>query len=459
MNIVFITTEEISDIGIDQEPGYISSLSTHVADLNQNVVVIVPLYNSTQYNYHKLLETFIDFQDKKEQITVYRKTNKNVTHIFIGIYHRIVLKGFDYTEKEGLLFNYAACEIITRLLPNTDIVITDSTSAAVSQIYMKYSRNRAFFKKIRRIHMIDSLKEHATTRIEDLGISDFRDDIVSICRTGGKTDLNRGAIICSDRVLIPSISYGEELKSESREPRYCHIIRQFAFKFKAVSRGIDYNFNDPACDISLKTNYSYHDLGCKSENKLYVQKMLGFEEDKNIPLISMFCKDKSDIDYSLLTAAIPNIMANGAQLVICIEGSRRAADLRKHNYKNSKIIEVNNISTKYRILSGSDIYISIPPSSPTGKEAKIAARYGAVPVIFSTGALKDSITYYDRISCNGNGFTFNTYNSHDMLYTLWDALCMFRNENDHWQKVIVNAMTSDFSMQKNALELVNYISK
>lgn len=461
MNIVFITSDEMPGNTLYGDIGYIADLSQYIAHLNQNVILISPLFNKTApIESRKLLETFLNFAGENYKITVYKTTIGCVNRIYID--NCICsFNGADFKTigKQCLFFNYAACEIISRLFPESNIVFTDSTPCTASQVYMKYREDRAIFKKMRKIHLLNTLKEKSTTDLENLGFSKTHDEATQICRLKGKIDLNRGAVICADRVILPSVSYGEDLRSESKEPRYCHTIRQFAFKFKGITKGINYKAYDPSHDISLKSTYSAENPDGKIENKLYIQKLLGWDADKNIPLISMFCSEKSDIEYSLLTGAMPSITANGAQIIICIGKNQKSIDTRNHENKNVKIIETSDIAVKNRILAGSDIYICVKPSAPSGLEVKKACRYGTVPVAFSTGALRDSITYYDRRDHSGNGFTFNTYNTHDMLYTLWDALCMLRNEPEHWERVIRNAMKCDFSIERNARELIDYISQ
>ena len=43
----------------------------------------------------------------------------------------------------------------------------------------------------------------------------------------------------------------------------------------------------------------------------------------------------------------------------------------------------------------------------------VSLRYGTIPIVRETGGLKDSIV--DCGGPGGNGFTFKTYNAHDML--------------------------------------------
>ena len=55
---------------------------------------------------------------------------------------------------------------------------------------------------------------------------------------------------------------------------------------------------------------------------------------------------------------------------------------------------------------------------------------------------------------NGNGFTFKTYNAHDMLGAIRRAEGLFGNKA-LWNEAMTDAMESDFSWKKSANDYVN----
>ena len=80
----------------------------------------------------------------------------------------------------------------------------------------------------------------------------------------------------------------------------------------------------------------------------------------------------------------------------------------------------------------------------------IAMRYGSVPIVRETGGLKDTVPAFDPTTGKGLGFTFKTYNAHDMLGAVQRAADLFL-DRDKWVKgVVKNAMSADFSWNKSA---------
>ncbi|MCQ2478683.1 MAG: starch synthase, partial [Clostridia bacterium] len=54
-----------------------------------------------------------------------------------------------------------------------------------------------------------------------------------------------------------------------------------------------------------------------------------------------------------------------------------------------------------------------------GLAQMVALRYGTIPIVRKTGGLNDTIT--DSGDGMGNGYTFSSYNAHDMQNAVWRA--------------------------------------
>ena len=104
-----------------------------------------------------------------------------------------------------------------------------------------------------------------------------------------------------------------------------------------------------------------------------------------------------------------------------------------------------------KIYAGADLFLMPSKSEPCGLSQMVACRYGTVPIIRETGGLRDSIT--DSGDGHGNGFTFKTYNAHDMLGAIRRGLDAYWDKA-HWDELVVRAMECDFSWGKSANEYI-----
>ena len=68
---------------------------------------------------------------------------------------------------------------------------------------------------------------------------------------------------------------------------------------------------------------------------------------------------------------------------------------------------------------------------PCGLSQMIALRYGTLPIVRATGGLKDTVVPYNEYTDEGNGFSFENYNAHDMLHTVRYALNIYQKKAAH----------------------------
>ena len=103
-----------------------------------------------------------------------------------------------------------------------------------------------------------------------------------------------------------------------------------------------------------------------------------------------------------------------------------------------------------RIYAGADMFLMPSKFEPCGLAQMIALRYGTIPIVRETGGLKDTVHAFVDYAGTGNGFTFASYNAHDMLHVIREACGVFRFNKPAWSKLIMQGMQSDFSWGSSA---------
>jgi starch synthase len=89
-------------------------------------------------------------------------------------------------------------------------------------------------------------------------------------------------------------------------------------------------------------------------------------------------------------------------------------------------------------------------SEPCGLSQIIAMRFGTVPIVRETGGLKDTVFPYNKHTGEGRGFTFAEINAHDMLHVITEAVDLYANDKEAFNKLQVAGMTADFSWTNSA---------
>ena len=150
-----------------------------------------------------------------------------------------------------------------------------------------------------------------------------------------------------------------------------------------------------------------------------------------------------------------DIVNSGLQLVVL--GSGEAAyesffselAARNPGAVGVKIAFVPSLARK--IYAGADMFLMPSKSEPCGLSQMVALRYGTIPLVRETGGLRDSI--HDSGDGWGNGFTFRSYNAHDMLNAVLRAKTGYEYP-DGWQQLVKRAMECDFSWSASAKQYV-----
>jgi len=456
MSILFITSGDDERTVFTSQEKYIYSLADAIGKRNADIAVITRGLNLSEADQLKSIDEFeFIFDGRIIKNKVYLSKAGNIKKYIFESADYSLRNSNDRNGTENLIYNITVYNYIANHFTDVKAICTFGLTTAISQIFMRYGERRVYYKKIRTVHIINGLNIDCTLKEELIKYLPEKEEI-NIMRLGGSFDLNRAAIICADRVVVGSVAYSCELKSEAKQARYCHTIRQFGFKLKGIEKALDKDVLKSRNKL-IKYPYAPDSIEEKAKNKLYLQELLNFEVSRDVPLLVSFCKSKSDLEYSLLKATSKSILSVGTQLIICIDANETYWDLRETNENNLRIIYTSDPALKTQILCSADIYIYSPPVCPYATDVEFSCKCGTVPIVYSIGGAKDIISYYDRTDQSGNGFLFNSYNSHDMLYTVWDCLGMFRNEKHHWDRLIQNAMNCDFSIEKNAEKLLNFI--
>ena len=146
----------------------------------------------------------------------------------------------------------------------------------------------------------------------------------------------------------------------------------------------------------------------------------------------------------------------GAQIVILGTGDKKYEDaLKGFAYEfgdNFRLLLKFDEALSHRIYAGADMLLMPSVFEPCGLSQMIAMAYGTLPVVRETGGLKDTVRPYNKFTGEGNGFSFAHINAHEMLFTLKDAVALFKEDKEAWRKLQLTAMKEDYSWEKSSLE-------
>ena len=173
-------------------------------------------------------------------------------------------------------------------------------------------------------------------------------------------------------------------------------------------------------------------------------------------LLVWFTRLTEQKGIDLIRDKLEGFIANGTfRFILLGSGNREYEDFFNYmKYKYPKMVFATigyNSELSHRIMAGSD-YLLLPSRfEPCGLTQMYALKYGTIPIVRQTGGLADTVKEYNNEKGKGNGFVFLHYYSEDYAYAMRRAMSIY-NVQPHWDIIRRNAMKSEYSSGKSALE-------
>ena len=351
-------------------------------------------------------------------------------------------------------FSRAVLEIIPHIDFKPDIIHTnDWQTALVPVYYSTMYANREGYEGIKNIFTIHNIQYQGVYGKEILsdvfGLGEQHEQLLDF---GGTLNLMKGAIECADVVTTVSPTYAEEIL----DPWFSHgldpILRERQYKLHGILNGIDTDIYNPETDKAITKNFSAKDPAGKKEDKADLQREFSLPVRDDVPIIGMVSRLVSHKGLDLVKAVLDELLSTtDVQLVVLgtgdweYENFFREIEARYPGKVGLRIAFIPDLARK--IYAGCDMFLMPSKSEPCGLSQMLALRYGTLPIVRETGGLKDSIT--DSGDGKGNGFTFKSYNAHDMLDAIRRSLGAY-SDKKYWASLVERALECDNSWGRSA---------
>lgn len=394
---------------------------------------------------------------------VFEATYDGVTYIFLDnefYFKRNGMYGeFDDAERFAF-FARAVLECIPVIDFKPDVIHCNDWQTALTPVYYKLMYfNRpgyANIKTILTIHNIQYQGRYGMELLEDvLGIPNWAAPMVE---NGGDSNMLKAGIECADKVSTVSPTYAREIL----DPWYAYnldgILKAKSYKLSGIVNGIDTDVYNPETDEHIAANFSASDLSGKAKCKTALQEELGLPVKPDTPMIAMVTRLAGHKGLELLKFVFDEIINRDVQFVLLGSGEEEYEVFfheKSVQYAEKFAFRCGFIpSLAHKIYAGADIFLMPSKQEPCGLAQMVSLRYGTVPVVRQTGGLADTIR---DAGDEGVGYTFKSYNAHDMSGAIYRALGCYYNK-DEWNKLVMRGIKTDNSWETSAnkyLQLYN----
>jgi len=442
------------------------ALPLELEDLGHEVIIIMPKYQSVRPS-GALIKRFnedFDVTAIGEKACVYFLKH--------DMYLRAGLYGDEYGDYPDNLkrFSYfcsKALELFGKIDFKPDILHCNDWQTALIPMFTKIYKERYFPKgtkvpkSLLTIHNVSYQGLFPREAMPETGLGWEHFSLFGL-EFYDKLNLLKGGIQYADIVNTVSVTHAREIQTKEFGCGMEGVLSAKKDKFLGITNGIDYKVWNPQGDPNIFKNYSSDNIEERAINKLKLQALCGLVSGEKVPLFGFVGRLVEQKGIDLILKVLPKLCAVGAQAIFLGKGEPKyeAALLEMVKaypglcFFSSKFDDI----LAHRIYAASDFFLMPSAFEPCGIGQMISFKYGAVPIVYKTGGLADTVIDYDLKSHKGNGFVFTKHTVPEFELACMRALECFANAKKLFE-LKKRIMRLNFSWKESAKKYVELYEK
>jgi len=462
MNILYVASEARPFAASGGLADVAGSLPQALCARGVDCRVVMPLYGSIGEQWRRKMTFVTNFEVnlgwRKQYCGIFECVHNGVTFYFIDneFYFKRegALYGFGDDAERYAFFSKAVLDMLLRIDFVPDVINCNDWQSALIPVYLNlYFRQNEQLKATRTVFTIHNIQYQGQYGMELLGDQlGLPDSAAHIMEYDGCLNMMKGAMTECDMITTVSPTYAQEIMDPWYSFGLDRFLKEHSYKLTGILNGIDQNTNNPETDPNLFANFSAKTLDkgkavCKAE----LQKLMGLEEKPDRILIGLIARLVSQKGLDLVKYILDDMMTNDISLVVLGSGDKMYEEFfldAQARYPGRVAVRIGFLpDLAAKIYSGADAFLMPSKTEPCGLAQMVSLRYGTLPIVRETGGLKDSIK--DMGGEDGNGFSFQSYNAHDMQDAVLRCKALY-DQPKEWKKAVKHAMACDFSWDRSA---------
>ncbi|WP_297404408.1 glycogen synthase GlgA [uncultured Cetobacterium sp.] len=466
INILFITSESDPFIKVGGLGDVSYALPKALKKIGVNIKVILPNHGTIKNKFKKEMKFVSSFsvpvgwRDQKASLFYLKYNNIDFYFIDNEYYFKRHIPYGNYDDGEIFSFFSRATLESIKYIPNfkPNILHCNDWHTAIIPVLLKeFYSHLNLYKNIKTIFTIHNLKYQGVfnpTVLQDLlGLNNsyFSEDKLKFY---DNISFMKGGLNYSDIITTVSDSYAKEIMYPFFGENLDGLIYHLKDKIFGIINGIDYSLYNPRNDSYISNTYGITNYLEKVKNKTSLQKKLNLPINENVFVIGLVSRLVSQKGLDLIKRVLDEILNLNIQFIILGSGDLQYEDLFSYYsqiYPDKLSANITfSSSLAKEIYAGCDLFLMPSLFEPCGIGQLIAMRYGTVPLVRSVGGLKDTVFPFDKTTKKGNGFTFHSYNAHDMLSSIENAYNLYYTDKKSWNILIKSCMRFNCNWNESA---------
>jgi starch synthase len=269
----------------------------------------------------------------------------------------------------------------------------------------------------------------------------------------GNISYLKGGVLFSELLNTVSPTYALEIQGGEHGFGFDGVLRSRAADLTGILNAVDYDEWDPGKDPLIAKSYSAQDLSGKKACKADLLRAFGLPEFPDLPAIGVISRLVWQKGFDIVAGAWWDLLQRQVRMVVLgagepavQEGLRSLEDKAPDRFATRFHYDE---TLAHKIMAGADLFLMPSRTEPCGLTQLYALRYGAVPVVRSTGGLVDTVEPWNPATSEGTGFRFDNPDGTGLIWALDQALSA-RRDRKAWERLMRNGMSRDFSWDRSA---------
>jgi starch synthase len=265
------------------------------------------------------------------------------------------------------------------------------------------------------------------------------------------------AVRCVNKVTTVSPNYMNELMYDSMGLE--QLFRTESWKSVGILNGIDNEVWDPSTDPMIDFHLKKDVVRFKAENKKVLCKLAGL--DPSLPVFGFIGRLVLEKGAEFIAGLIDTWLSHHKNVNFVILGtgdksieSSLNTVAQKHHTHVACMLAYNE-AMSHKIYAGADFLLMPSRVEPCGLNQMFSMRYGTLPIVRSTGGLRDSVK--DISQEGGVGIRFDNMDFDQMMHAIWRAYDLYQHP-EYKNKCVQQAMELDYSWDASAQKYIDIYS-
>ena len=340
-----------------------------------------------------------------------------------------------------------------------DIIHCHDWQAALVPVYLRTLFANTPVNSAKAMLTIHNLRFQGVYNIETIkywtNLPDYVFNKDALTQNWVDANMLKGGLTYANLITTVSNTYANEIQTPFYGEGLDAHLRYHAGKLRGIVNGIDVELWDSSTDKLLEQQYDVKSaVEKKKANKLALQAQLGLEQDEQKMVLGLVSRLTNQKGLDLVSDILPALIDGNTQVVVLGTGDRQFEDAFRffeNEYKGTVCSYIAyDEALAHRIYAGADALLVPSLFEPCGLTQLIAMRYGTIPIVRETGGLKDTVLPYNMYINEGNGFTFDRYESGLLLDAVNRAKTLYFTNRTGWDEMVQRDMDKDVSWENSA---------